>query len=508
MSSHVRRLQANTRERILSTDFNNATALHHRALIEGLRLLAQGDTAVYGVLAGLTVSTTGGVLTVNVAPGLALRLGAAATTYDANAQWVELRSQGTVDLTALVDGGNPRWVVIEIAEASAVETSENRDVFDPATGTFTTSLLTKVTGSSPTLTARAGTAAATPVFPSGTAGVIPLAYVYLAAGAVSIDTTDIVHCRPMLRGDVGGDQGAPQRDVYGGGVAVGTAGLGVVLRNAGGRFANHRVRWGISALDGTTAYTLAAAGMDGAALPGADDVIYFYACPPPYPSGYDANLAPREHRPGATARTRYQGMVAADVYNAVIVASTVEPQVTTPQGNPTAGNFTMTCAPFAAAATIDRSTAVYLGAASWDFSGTDLLVQAVSHHMVIPGDGTNIDVASAGTGTYSLWNSASGSGDFLMPITAHHVWCQIELRDNDTSAGSGLTVEISDDCAEQDWRFTLTAAAVAGSFEQREQIMFTVAASGEIDVNTVTIGAGDQVSIWGLAYRDAILAAR
>lgn len=430
MSSNIRRLQANTRERILSTDWNNATALHHRALIEAGAALLQGDASIYGVVRGLTVSTTGGILLVRVAAGLALRSGTAPTTYDSNTQWIELRSATDVDLTALVDGANPRWVVIEIAEASAVEISEARDIFDPVTGTFSSASVTKVTGSSPTLTARAGTAAANPIFPSGIAGVIPLAYVYLGAGTAAIGVTDIVMCRPMLRGDVGGDQSASQRDVWGGGVSVATAGLATVLRNAGGRFAGHRAQWGIQAADGTTAFTLAAPSCDGAALPVGDDVLYFYACPAPYPSGYDTNLAPREHRPGATALTRYQGMVSADLYNAVLVVSTVEPQADSPQGSPTAGNFTMTCAPFAAAATIDRTTVVYLGAGFYDTGTPGFLAQACfgaglvtwtqSATTNLPSEADLRNSAASGTLAGDAWvaNPLTGTGTQIVPSSA------------------------------------------------------------------------------------------
>ena len=431
MSSHIRRLQANTRERILSTDWNNATALHHRALIEAGAALLQGDANLFGVVKGLTVSTSGGSLSVIVATGLALRSGTAPTTYDSAAQWIEVRTATPVDLTALVDPANPRWAVIEIVEASAVETSEARDIFDPVTGTFSSSSVTKVTGSSPTISARAGTAAAAPLFPAGAAGVIPLAYVYLGAAAVAITATDIVMCRPMLRSENAETfAGAGGRPVWGGGVSVATAGTDIVLRSAGGRFLNHRMNWSIAPADGTAAFTVTAPGYDGAAAPVADDVVYFYACPAPYPSGYDVSLAPREHRPGTSAITRYQGLVAADVHNAVIVASVVEPQVDTPLGNPTAGNFTVTCAPFAAAATIDRTTAVYLGAAFWDFSATDLFAQVYLGagdtrwtQTSATGLPTQSDVrnnTSTGPNTGDAWvaNPLSATGDQIVPSTA------------------------------------------------------------------------------------------
>lgn len=509
MSSHIRRIVSNTRERILSTDANNATALHHRALVEAGAAILQGDASLFGVIRGLTVSTSGGVLTVTVAPGLALRSGTAATTYDSATQWIELRSSQTVDLATHVDGANPRWVVIEIAEASAVESSEARDIFDPLTGTFSSSSITKVSGSSPTLTARAGTAAATPVFPAGVAGVIPLGYVYLAAATASINITDIVMCRPMLRSENAETlAGAGGRAVWGGGVSVSVAGLDVVLRSAGGRFLNNRMSWSVAPGDGTTTLTVTAPGCDGAALPVADDVVYYYACPAPYPSGYDATLAPREHRPGTTALTRYQGLVAADVHNAVVVASTVEPQVDTPLGNPTAGNFTITCAPFSSGASvnIERTSAMYLGAASWDVSATDFLVQAVYGDIVTPADETTTaNIVTGGAADYNIWGV--GGTLTLLPITARQVHTQVHMSDVDTSDTTGVTIAVTD-ATGVTWRWQGPRANVAGTWSSSYFAILSPSAVGAVTVTVSTGAAFDDMRLRGAAYVDAILASR
>jgi hypothetical protein len=511
MASHIRRIVSNTRERILSTDANNATALHHRALVEASAAILLGDASIFGVIRGLTVSTSGGVLTVTVAPGLALRSGTAATTYDSATQWIELRSSQALDLAANVDGANPRWVVIEIAEASAVESSEARDIFDPLTGTFSSSSITKVSGSSPTLTARAGTAAAAPVFPAGIAGVIPLGYVYLAAAAASINVSDIVMCRPMLRGDGGGDQAGPQREMWGGGVSVGIPGTSVVLRNAGGRFASHRTRWGLQATDGTTTYAVTAPGYDGAAAPVADDVVYFYAAPAPYPAGYDTNLAAREHRPGATALTRYQGMVCADLTNAVIVVSVVEPQVNTPQGNPSAGDFEITCAPFSAVGTpvdIDRTTAVYLGAAYWDVSATDFLAQSILGDVIQPATSwtpaasitsnlaTAVDLRSAGSPTRGL-----------LPITLSVADVQIAWEGS--AAGDVAVVTLDDEVTSgvSETSFALLCQ-LAGDFTSHRCSVYPDA-DGEVQVSRVFYNGGSSdPTIRVLSYKDSILSTR
>jgi hypothetical protein len=433
----------NAQERIESTDQNVITALHHAALLALGAAVLQGDAAYYGVVQGGIVSASGASLAIAVSPILALRLGTAATSYDSAISWIQTTAVQSVDLTAYVDGANPRWLAIEVTDGYTADAQELRQFWNPATQAAYASLVDKVRTPTPVLSVRAGTAAAAPVFPAGGAGVIPLAYVYLAAGALVVQATDVVMCRPMLRGDVGGDQGASGRDVWGGGVSVATAGVATSLRNAGGRFANHRTRWGIQATDGTTAFTLGAPSCDGAALPVADDVLYFYACPAPYPSGYDSNLAPREHRPGATALTHYQGMAVADVYNAVIVASSVEPQADSPQGSPTAGNFTMTCAPFAAAATIDRTAAVYLGAGFYDF-GTGFLAQAVlpggetrwtqSATTSLPTEANVRNSNSTGPNTGDSWlaNPLTGSGTQIVPSSASSTLLQIDHAGSST----------------------------------------------------------------------------
>lgn len=425
-----RHIIQNFGERYVSADDNNRQYLQHAALLAlGLAVL-QGDASIYGVVSGGIVSASGADLNAVVSPLLALRSGTALSAFHSATMWIQTVAAQSLSLASLVSGANPRWVVIEVAEDYEAEATEVRQIFNDVTGAFAGTAVDKTIRPAPVITARAGTAAANPVFPSGAAGVIPLAYVYLAAGTLAIGASDIVMCRPMLRGDVGGDQSASQRDVWGGGVSVATAGLATVLRNAGGRFAGHRARWGIQAADGTTAFTLAAPSCDGAALPVADDVLYFYACPAPYPSGYDSSLAPREHRPGTTALTRYQGMAVADVYNAVLVVSTVEPQVDSPQGSPTAGNFTMTCAPFPAAATIDRTAAVFLGAAYYDtgtpgffaqaYKGAGLVNWTASSATGLPSEADVRNSASSGTLAGDSWvlNPLTGTGTQVVPSSA------------------------------------------------------------------------------------------
>jgi hypothetical protein len=509
-ASKPRHILASTLIAITSSEQNDRQSLHHAALMTLGAAVLQGDSPVYGVVQGGTVSATGADLNVTVAPLLALRLSTAPSSYDSAVAWIELVAASTQSLAAHVDGANPRWVVIEIAEGQAPEAQVQVPRFNTVTKFPDTVLVDRVVRPVPVITVRAGTAAANPVFPAGVAGVIPLAYVYLEAGATDINITDIVMCRPMLRGDGGGDQSAGQREVWGGGVSVTVAGQDVVLRNVGGRFASHRTRWSLQATAGTTTYAVAAPGCDGNALPVADDVVYFYACPAPYPAGYDANLAPREHRPGTTALTRYQGLGCTGLYDAVIVASTVEPQLDTPQGNPVAGDFEITCAPFSAVGTpvdIDRTTAVYLGAASWDVSATDFLPQSLRGDVVVPGNEVaSANIVTGGTGNYNIWGT--GLGLMLYPVTARLVHAMISLSDADTPDGTGMVLVVDDSLPGTSWRFALPLATVAGSLVTHTPITLMPDSSGVVAVSTVTGAAFDDARIRSKAYEDAILALR
>jgi hypothetical protein len=248
----------------------------------------------------------------------------------------------------------------------------------------------------------------------------------------------------------------------------------------------------------------------------ADDVMYYYACPPPYPAGYDASLAPREFRPGATALTRFQGMVCADLYNAVIVASTEPPQVDSPLGSPAAGSFVMTCAPFQAGATIDRATAVYLGATQWDFSATSMLPQAVrAGSWVLVDEPTSVDGLAA-NGTYSLWGFVLGTSEGLFPVTALRVLCNVFMRDNAQNSANVMFTNIIDEAIGSGmpvgayWTFTINRdVAAAGSAQNMQQHVFEVEpGTGNIEIQSTGQDASDAIVFIGVGYQDAVLAAR
>jgi hypothetical protein len=512
MASHIRRLIWNTRERLLSTDLNDAQALQHRAMTEALAASQHGDQQQLGVLRGLTVSIPGGSLSVNVAAGIALRLATAATPYDSPLQWIELATSTAVDLASFVDPANPRWVCIEIAGADTPIVQSLRDIFLPANCTFTQATVDKVRGSAPTLHVTAGTAAATPQFPAGTAGRIPLAYVYLPAAAGTLTAGDIVHCRPILKGGGHFDTfRGGVRDVQGGGVEVTAAGTSVVLEECTGTFPLHHVPFGIA---GGTTLAIPTAGWDGAATPGASAPTYLYAVPAPFPAGFDSTLAPREFRPEASAATRFPALVSAGFSGCIVIASAQAPNTATVSGAPSGGgNFSITAAPWGALSiVVPHSRAVYLGAISWRFASTNFAVQRrrggwVAHDSlsVIPAvvihDGTIFNFTAGDP--VNIWDDA-------YPVTASEVLCHLTV-----AGGTATAARIAfDDFCPNVTGTGSHAAAWSGDVPTAASYEFIALPSdiGEITYTNgfVTAAVTDlgSATLMSMAYRDVVLERR
>jgi hypothetical protein len=369
-------------------------------------------------------------LTVSVGVGIAiLRHIASAGTYDSSFQWLEHDDIATVDLTSLVDGANPRWAVVEIAPNDTAEVTSLRDIFNPALGTFTAQSVDKVRGSSPTLTVRAGAAAASPVLPSGQSGVVPLAYVYIPAGATELTPGDHIMCRPLLKSETG-------TLVSGGGVSVlpSEGSHDVSLNPCRAKLPTLGFDIGVSeyASDFLIDTTPSAFWTAGQAYPaGATRTpIYLFAATAPYPSGYDSGTAPREMVPGVNigpgARVpSLPAEVADSVVNSLVVAhltpATVEDQVHgvvegLAVNDPLWGDGVL-------------GPAVYLGAVVHSTSfGLDLMRQNCTGGDVFYGGsvtamGSEIDTqngtdSGANVGNWRFENPLSATGDEQIPNTA------------------------------------------------------------------------------------------
>lgn len=304
--SGVKRQKWGSQQRIQSNDFNGVSDLSARALIETTWAMSFGDAyraiaaGVGGVVGGFMVQAVPGTQNVVVSPGLALIPHAQDNpATDSPMVWIQSDASETLDLSALVDPTNPRLVTIEIsADLGVTFVSENRGKIDPLTGVYSTASFDIIVGGQPTYHATAGTAAASPVVATGTAGRIPLAVVKLtAAQATFADAyAPVLLCRPLVAAM--GDRLAPTDYVRGGGISVGQVTGGVfvnlttlVVGSASMNLAGLEASVGGSfnaqtegrTIDGTTF-----AGLTGAVQP-----VYVYAANPPWADDY-GDVAPRE----------------------------------------------------------------------------------------------------------------------------------------------------------------------------------------------------------------------
>lgn len=377
MSSFNRRLIFNTRERVLSTDQNDQQALIDSNLDNTAVAVAAQNTGV-GYVAGATVASgvvDGLIVTANnpgvnlevvVSPGLAYKLGTPPTSLDSSLRRIELTADYVLDLAALVQA-QPRWVAIEIAPADVVELTAFRDIWQPATGTFVPANVEKIREPAPVITANAGTAGATPALPDGTAGTIPLAYVYLAGAATSVAVTDFVSCRPLYAN-------LQDAQVRGGGINVGTTG-GSTFSPAGQSGA-----WSSGASYSVTTSAISAnpsggyvwnVGESWAGLAGNNRAVYAYACAAPYPIGYDADVG---------RRTREFVNLTSVIPSCPVVTN---PLVLLTTGAPAAGRFggiSLSSADptWGSGGTISSSDCHYLGCVSYLESETGLVAQSAT----------------------------------------------------------------------------------------------------------------------------------
>ena len=454
MASHIRRIIWNTRERVTSTDLQDIQTLQHRALHEAVVLLASGgNTRRHGVVSGLRVTPLGAGMDVSVSAGLALVAASAPTSDDSATQWVELAAAETVTLAA-ADPVNPRWDVIEISATDAVELSSLRDIFNPALGTFTPATVEKRRRSTPTLHATTGTAAAVPTFPTGTAGRIPLAYVYVPAAAAALDLNSEILCRPMLsRLDSLRDDTAVQ--VRGGGISSDGTVATIELHGAQGTF-DDGTPWEID--DGTvlTPNTVGATATYPNAA--ADTLYHAYAVKARYPAGYDASIAAREFLPGSAARTALGGGVADGVRGCFVIVQetgvTTIPDADTAAGHPANTlnlSANMSGLPNQFTPTTD---AIYLGSYLHDQSA-GLVFRQETRDDEVRGPAvteSGVDWNTAGSpATETIWTDTTDTRTVLPP-TARQVDVRVEASPSGNATasiqpdyGSSGTISITHD---------------------------------------------------------------
>lgn len=244
MSSGRKQLRQNTRERVISTDFNRAQAFGYGYSNEFLReqMLMPTDPDYYAgvtfpvvgppiggpvpasfaidqiapqapeygtVLNGLMAVVPVGGTSILITPGSVLVIdpegqvgssdpsplnpddgpGPNRTVYSAG-----INALGVLNWTPYAGAGN-RIDVVECQRTNVVAETDNRDIFNPATGLFTPQAVTKVTVGDLTFRIRLGLAANT--VPAAAQGWFPLAVISTPTGVVNLDSCYIWDVRDL-----------------------------------------------------------------------------------------------------------------------------------------------------------------------------------------------------------------------------------------------------------------------------------------------------------------------
>lgn len=209
----------NTRERAVSADFNQLqqfAAQERNDMIAALlassknRLNGLGQSVAYSgsantplpgyVLDGLVgvVDNMGGSGSVLVNPGTVLVR--PSDPSDANdSGWILVQSEGITTTGQLVIAANgsvsPRVDVIEFTVVQSVVTTASRDIYNPTTGLFIASVVTKVTKPTLSFRVRQGTPGSAPGY---AAGYMPILVAVLQPGT-DLAKVDFYDCRPLWR---------------------------------------------------------------------------------------------------------------------------------------------------------------------------------------------------------------------------------------------------------------------------------------------------------------------
>lgn len=383
--TNIDRLKFNTRERLISSDLNLDTQLVHRAIQEAVAYMLSGTTRESGVFGdSYLVTPMVGTMKCAIGPGLGVMVDTTQAYPESQSVWME--SRAVREVTHDPGGAGSRYDVIEVRPATQVSINVPRDQFDPLTGTFSAVSVDKQVESYPEFRIVKGAEALTPNLPAGSAGWMPLAYIFVPVGAVALDPQDVIYCRPLLAPKQVQESGwsSPSQDVYptdvkGGGLTAPGAGVVATLNTSvSGRFRNHNFKFNVAAL---SSFTLSPLTHDGGVLPAAGTNLYFYAVPAPYPAGYDASVAPREfwspkqvyaNQGGFENPTRQNGCI-------VVTSATKVPSSTHPSGAPSGAAMSISHPFFSAgASSIDMSNVVYLGSVYYDQPTAQFVAQRAS----------------------------------------------------------------------------------------------------------------------------------
>lgn len=224
-NSGVDAIVINNLERAVSTDQNRAAQFTNRALMECFRQLAVTRTYVSGFETSTTGINRGGddqgdtvtpatplratVLggldflveqqTLTVLPGVFVALNPETPADPDDSPAVYCESLSGVPLAFVANAGNARWDLIEVRPVFGVKATASRDIYNPATQTFASQLVDKVTGNALEFRIRSGVAASPSAGPPAfELGWLPIGVIFHPGATASLDDCQVFDVRPLF----------------------------------------------------------------------------------------------------------------------------------------------------------------------------------------------------------------------------------------------------------------------------------------------------------------------
>jgi hypothetical protein len=220
MSSGGKQMVINTQERAVSTDINRLQAFQGAADGESWRALqntyqgaddadggglyvprlVQGNPSYADVHAGLQVQPQIGNLNLIVSAGFARLYDPDAVPSTDDSQYKLVQDPGVVTVGSLVmtanASGSTRIDVIECQRSNVIVETDSRDIFNPVTGLFAATTVTKATQSLFTYRVRLGTPGSG--WPGTQTGWMPLAVASVPTGTTTNDQITFWDVRPLV----------------------------------------------------------------------------------------------------------------------------------------------------------------------------------------------------------------------------------------------------------------------------------------------------------------------
>ena len=300
--------QFNSQERAVSTDLNRMQAFKGNDIAEQMRFmlnvsvgtddldasgvvtesLTQGNPLLAEILNGFLVKPQGGSLNLLVDKGVLFTINPDGGADDSVYKYVRdagVSVLGNLVITNNVGGGAIRIDVVEVQVADNVVETDNRDIFNPATGLFAATSVTKARADGLTYRVRAGTAGSG--FPGTAQGWLPLAVISIPDAAASVDVMTFWDVRPLVNDREHApstmNRAAPlvTRCTYDLNTTVTAVLTGLCEVSANGRRLGGRFRRGSPGTDAESIdLSLAVNRESGFTLPGANGFTYLYLLTP------------------------------------------------------------------------------------------------------------------------------------------------------------------------------------------------------------------------------------